>query len=132
VTERKERVIIDPEFKLARTYRCPKCGFEHTITKAEIVDNSTARRMWNEEMTPWYEGRFPPFLMCGKCFSAHPKRPAPQMWPVPDSSEQGGDDVLPVTHKCRNCGFKAPMPSRFPDGWKCPRCRFGDMRRKRW
>jgi len=111
-------------------YRCESCGFTHTVQDEEIAGSGMARRMWPKDKR--LDRYWPPFLLCGKCCEQRKgKQPTPRMWPVAEIRVNG---ELTVRHVCKtpNCGFAVEMPSSFPGGWKCPKCRFGIMRRKRW
>ena len=114
-----------------RRYRCPVCGYVHTVKWPEIAGNRTVRRMWHDgtELDQYW----PPFMLCGKCYENGARggsEPTPRMWPMPDID----NGELAVKHVCKmpKCEFSSEMPRSFPDGWKCPKCRFGVMRRKRW
>ena len=52
-------------------YTCPKC--KQTVRRTrEDFETPTLRAM--------FAGRLPAYLLCGKCYSAHPHKPAPHMW----------------------------------------------------
>ena len=66
--------LLDVE---AGTYVCPKCS-QAVRRERKDLDTPTMRAM--------FAGKLPAYLICGRCYSAHPSKPAPLMW---------RDDVLP-------------------------------------
>jgi len=61
----------------AGTYVCPKCS-QAVIRYRKDFETPKLRDM--------FAGKLPAYLICGRCYSAHPSKAAPLMW---------RDDVLP-------------------------------------
>jgi len=75
-----------------RTYRCPVCGQVAIRQETDFEANILTKRT------------LPAFLICGKCYSAHPDKPAPKMW-GDDVTDRDPDHYTP---------FGAPWERRGP------------------
>ena len=82
----------------AATYICPKCN---QAVRRERKDFDTPR------LVAMFGRKLPAYLLCGRCYSAHPSKPAPHMW---------RDDIRPIDRKAHLWGHYGSSTGKRPQG----------------